>query len=379
MTQFNRIFQSTDPINRQELEDLLTGSFSQETEERLVNDPFAAEALVGLEEFHVAPEELSYLDNRIAQVTKGNTPFLGQFLFSLVLGFVFLATLSLISPLNRNTDIIHIDEKATTLDASEDLLLKSMELNLILPVDTMEFRKAVNEAKILPGEEIISPNPRIEYPKEALKVSEEDIRNAIPFNLESANPIGIKAVPGKKEPMSSTSSDVKVAYVQGLLIANLSRYYERKIKVRNTTVPSGTRSYSPDKTDNPNKITGPYEFIEYLDYMEFAMEPFLKGSYKTCAKRLAFLQALYPSDVNVLFYTGLCQYNLGLYEEAASRFRAATVHPIGIFREEGQWYQALAFTKLDRIEDAAWLLKDISAQGGFYAKQANAHLQALNK
>ncbi|MEZ4757775.1 MAG: hypothetical protein R2817_13175 [Flavobacteriales bacterium] len=115
---------------------------------------------------------------------------------------------------------------------------------------------------------------------------------------------------------------------------------------------------------------GKERYSTYEAFMSEALAHFTAGGHKACLQELQFLLQQYPDDVNALFYSGLCCFNLGLYDKALVRFDRTLAQPSVVFAEEAQWYRALTLQRVGRTEEARSALQRIAAGGGFYAAQA---------
>jgi tetratricopeptide (TPR) repeat protein len=113
----------------------------------------------------------------------------------------------------------------------------------------------------------------------------------------------------------------------------------------------------------------------YLEFMDEAMGKYAAQDRKGCLKQLFVLLAEKPEDVNALFYAGLCSYDLGLFQRAASYFEKVRQGPIDSFDEEAEWYQALTQEQLQGAANAKPMFQRIAQRGGFYAARADLRLQ----
>ncbi|MCC6938910.1 MAG: hypothetical protein IT226_11875 [Flavobacteriales bacterium] len=115
--------------------------------------------------------------------------------------------------------------------------------------------------------------------------------------------------------------------------------------------------------------------LPYTEFMDDALGRFVKNDHKGCLDDLRFLLDQHPDDVNALFYSGLCAYNLGLYDRARGFLQRAAGHPVDVFDEEAAWYYALT---LDRLKDpgAYDAFQRIANGDGFYSELAKGRITA---
>lgn len=116
--------------------------------------------------------------------------------------------------------------------------------------------------------------------------------------------------------------------------------------------------------------------IGYADFMNEALGRFVAGDRQACLEQLFYLMDQHPDDVNALFYGGLCAYELGLHQRAMAYLERANTHRIDTFKEESEWYHAMAVEKAQGIDAARPLVMKVAQRGGFYAIRADEWLSA---
>jgi tetratricopeptide (TPR) repeat protein len=79
----------------------------------------------------------------------------------------------------------------------------------------------------------------------------------------------------------------------------------------------------------------------------------------------------YSTDINALFYGGLCLFHLGEYETALVFLRQTERGGFDNFEEESEWYQLKCYQKLGDHENAVRLINQIKERKGFYSNQLN--------
>ncbi len=133
--------------------------------------------------------------------------------------------------------------------------------------------------------------------------------------------------------------------------------------------PQGVDASHADRNAQQQAL-GNERFSTYEAFMSEALAHFTAGRHKACLHELQYLLRQYPDDVNALFYSGLCCFNLGLYDKALVRFDRTLTQPSVAFVEEAQWYRALTLQRAGRSEEARSALQRIADGSGFYAAQA---------
>ena len=114
--------------------------------------------------------------------------------------------------------------------------------------------------------------------------------------------------------------------------------------------------------------------IAYLTFMDDAFEKFDNTDHKECLEDIRCVQQQYPDDANALFYAGLCSYNLGMNSRAETLLAQAATHPIRVFDEKAEWYNALALERLGRNAEARTAFTRIAAAPHFYQDRAKQKL-----
>lgn len=333
-------------------------------------DPFADDALEAFSEHNVSLDDLDKLDASMPSNNTGNSFLNGVYGGGIaVLGLLIWLSLS---ERDRKSDSI---EPSSSITAESKNQLPQIVIPEASQIDTNELHLQIAMAPSIPAKDQIRPE-KLQSSIQSLAKPENPLPAATieHFPVHSKNMTTIPSTPAK--PVSMTS--IKTIAVQNMVAVDYTQEYDRKIKIRVKEIPSGTRTYSMDKLDNPAEIVGPYIFIDYLDALDEALGFFSAGEYAKCVTKLTALLNLYPSDVNAMFYGALCRYNLGMFEESIEYFSMAATHPHNTFSEDALWYKSLALIKLNRLAESKKLLERIVAMDAFYAGKAKAKLKELS-
>ena len=78
----------------------------------------------------------------------------------------------------------------------------------------------------------------------------------------------------------------------------------------------------------------------------------------------------------IKLYSGLCYMELNEFSSAIKSFQSID-KPNSAIYIHAQWYEALAFLKLNNINKATEIFNEIKEQGGYYAKSASEILNSL--
>jgi tetratricopeptide (TPR) repeat protein len=84
-----------------------------------------------------------------------------------------------------------------------------------------------------------------------------------------------------------------------------------------------------------------------------------------------------PNSGYVLFYSGICQLELGRPEKAIPLFSLISTNSETISKEEASWYEALGYFKLNMLEKGKNPLKITAANPNPYQERAEAILKSL--
>ena len=193
-----------------------------------------------------------------------------------------------------------------------------------------------------------------------------------------------------QQPKHAPRVSRRLVFLHGLKVVHPDELYpERMPKFFQTGVPankpSALSAHIEVRTNEPTQTTvdtaawnklqrDMQPKVSYLDYMDHALAAFSNGDHRSAFDELQYLLTQFPGDVNALFYSGLCCYNLGRTAKAGGWFMRVLGHKVDSFSEEADWYRALCIENLHGAKAAAKEFKRIAKQGGFYAEKAKEKL-----
>ena len=175
----------------------------------------------------------------------------------------------------------------------------------------------------------------------------------------------------KPEPVHAKRSSLQLMYLHDLKLVDPKELYAHAAMLAISE--QGVDASFSDK-DAMNAAHRNQRIMPYTPYMETAMYKFAHNDHKGCLQDLQRALDQYPNDVNVLFYSGLCCYNLGSYQRAKRLLSAAATHSITVFDEEADWYLALTLDHTGDAEEAKAAMIRIAEQNGFYSERAKNEL-----
>lgn len=124
------------------------------------------------------------------------------------------------------------------------------------------------------------------------------------------------------------------------------------------------------------KYYAPYE-VNVSRSFETGSEIFDKGleSYAIGNYELAFLifetvSQADRSNIAVHLYKGICGIELGKYETAEKEFEIIIKAKDPFYLQDAEWYMALLMLKMEDVDAAGLMFKNIAENNGFYAEKA---------
>lgn len=199
------------------------------------------------------------------------------------------------------------------------------------------------------------------------------VREAAPPRLSERMPDSATLQPeANAAPIRTARAVPRLLYLHDLKLVHPDELYGDAPLLARIT--SGVEAGHADRTAQ-EQARGNERYSTYEAFMQEALAHFTAGRHKACLQELQYLLRQYPDDVNALFYSGLCCFNLGLYDKALVRFDRTLAQPSVAFAEEALWYRALTLQRARRADEARALFQRIQAEGGFYAVQAQEQLQ----
>jgi hypothetical protein len=111
--------------------------------------------------------------------------------------------------------------------------------------------------------------------------------------------------------------------------------------------------------------------VTYISFISASMKDVQKGNYRKALVQFEQILNTYSTDINALFYGGLCLFHLGEYERALVYLRQTEKSGFDNFEEESEWYQLKCFQKLGDPANSLRLSNQIIKRKGFYSNQLN--------
>lgn len=361
----NKIFGARPPLSRKDISDYGSNPDS-ETRHRIEmkesSGSFEADSMEGWEAMDYDISLMKNLDKRFLNSSK-----IGWYLGGGTVVVAAIVTTFIL--LNTEPNTIQKEpkaengEKITVLLDDQEVTLEQSDI--ILP-------DSISELVDVPEEERIEPKVIQEEFKQ-MKTTYEDH----PLPKIEMLPIDKIRIPIKEASpeIIKEHKKAKEIYLYDLKLVDYRKYRSRPAVKTTQVVLTGTpASKEGEESEDPTSELQEIE-IPYIEYLSKTMRKFSKGSFKNALSRFDIILSTYKDDVNANFYSGLCLYNLGQYEESIDRFLACRTSGFSNFDEEAQWMTALSYEKLGQNDKARQYFQKIVDQGGFYKKRAQTKMK----
>src|SRR5690606_11903539 len=318
----------------------MNGAERARFEERMIYDPFLAEATDG---FRQDPEALYDLP-LTHQVNI-------QWLWSVV-GFVAFAAVFIAIPnkvvelpeyISSQNETAHINFKVSEIqpEMQTELVIESKQNEPDLPDEVVQVTEEENFPKLLTAEYI---------------------------ELKSAKPIHKVEIP-------SIKTDEKVIYILDLkVVKNECNELQNRTfdlsELTDFTPASFSTTIAYPRARRYESIFPQPKIATYFENLQTGLTHFKSADYIQALGVFSALLKANNQEPNAQFYSALSHYNLGNYEIAETGFARMEKLASTGFSQESEWYRALSLKKLKRNDEAQDLLWEIVDGGGHYSERA---------
>jgi TolA-binding protein len=192
-----------------------------------------------------------------------------------------------------------------------------------------------------------------------------EIANVVSTDLEKLQ-LPIKKMVGEipNPELINTAKLGKEIYLHSLKAIDYRSYRSRPIG-QSTPAISGTPAF--EAMEIPELTLT--DSIPYIDFLDASLSLVERKQYKRAIPQFVQILSTYPTDVNALFYAGLCCYHANEYTKAISYFKQLEMADFTNFDEEVEWFQWLCFNQLKDQQNSARFAAKIRTRNGFYAKK----------
>lgn len=313
-------------------------------EQQSLKDHFLSDALDGFAENASALHSMKRLDKRYYHKRSLTWKIYTVLIVSLVALFIYRTTQNPATHKSRTKPTIGsiVVERIPT-EKLQTLLVLPKE-KVLLPNKIQQEFKAKDKGMIFRANE----NPS--YPTEEL----------VHLPLRSIGKVD-------RTPTKSRSNFAMETYVNDLKVLDY-RYYRKKARQEKTDLLTGT----PAAQENQGAGASQRDNLDisYMNFLSNTLSDFNRGEYKVALIGFDQILSTYPDDVNALFYSALCLYNLKQFNLCEQRLKVMNLSKFDNFDEEQHWYLLLCYKAQGKTQDFSELKQEIIRGNGFYASKA---------
>ena len=313
-------------------------------EQKASDDPFDNEALEGWSASSVPLNSMNYIDRKRFKGMYYKFALTSILFFAVSIGFMYFVT-------TKN------DQSATE---------KITEIKR--PVNNPLYKDTITAINLSPEQELIQPKTI----KRNFQLKKEN--NAVVLTTTIQTDLTTQPLPIKKANSISTSLSRRVnlakeTYIQDFKVVDYRYYRSRPNSKLNKEILTGTPANSEISTNTTEESDNIVE-VAYVNFLEKSLKSFSQNKYKDAMNRFDLILETYPDDVNALFYSALCLYNLNQFSLCEKRLIELKNSKFTNFDEEQEWYMLLTYYSLHKDQQFIELRTQIIENGGFYSKKA---------
>lgn len=347
-------------LSRKDIENYnsMSGTERNTVERKVLEDPFAADAMEGWENVGFNTSIMSGIDKKL---NIGNNPIINISVY--LLGAVAI-TFTILGTINQSESInVHPNQVADTGEtAPNTIFIDKTEVITDTFIDQLPEN---------------NPNKTASAPVLQKNFKEEKSLPDLPdieFIIEDLPVIELHPEPESKKEIK-TRSQAKEMYLSDLKLIDYRAYRSKPTVQTEQLVLTGVPANKENEESTEMESTWKKVDVPYHDYIKKAMEQVADGKYKKALQRFEVVLKTYPDDINAHFYSAICYYNLGQYESALEDFKQCIHHTYNNFDEESLWLIANCYDEMGKLTEAQSIYKDIASKKGFYSEQARLKLK----
>lgn len=348
-----------DSISRKDIDTYLSSKDEKvkySIEKEALSNDFDTDALEGWSSMNVTTTSLKQLDKK----------FIGK---NYTGAIMILSSLVVIT----GSILIYFQfSSSAEIEEQYPITLSVEESDIIIPqtIDTLiEVHSSI----------VIQPKTIQKDFKKAKELEEKNVEsNVTPQSKEvQLSDLPLLKVDIPSEVVSIKKINAKEVYYSDLKLIDFRKYRTAdKIPVK-TMVLTGL----PANLESEESKTDEYEWkeieISYDDYIKKSQSIFSNANYKKALLRYMTILDKYPTDDNALFYSGLCYYNLGQFQDAIDAFYKCLESQYSNFDEESEWFLAKSYAASGQTAKAKSIYEMIAVNGQFYSSQAKEVIKNL--
>lgn len=313
-------------------------------EQQSLKDPFLSDSLDGFEENIAALHSLKKMDKRYYKGRNHLWKWPSLLVIVLVALFIYRNTQVQSEKTNQKPKVIQSlqvepipNEKIHSfieIPKEKELLPQKIQEEFKQKDKGMVFR--ANENPVFPTDELVQlPLHKVG------KIASNPIKKRENFAMET--------------------------YIKDLKVLDY-RYYRKKVSQERTDLLTGTPATQEAHASGMNQKE--YLEVSYMNFLSGTLHDFNRGEYKAALIGFDQILSTYPDDVNALFYSSLCLYNLKQFSLCEQRLKVINLTKFDNFDEEQHWYLLLCYKSLGKSQEFTDLKQEIIRLNGFYASRA---------
>ena len=313
-------------------------------EQQSLKDPFLSDALDGFAENASALRSMKRLDKRYYHKRNLTWKISTVLIVSLAALFIYRTT---------QNPATHKSIPKPTIGSIivERIPAEKLQALLVLPEEKVLLpNKIQQEFKAKDKGMIFRANENPSYPTEEL----------VHLPLHSIGKV-------ERNPTKSRSNFAMETYVNDLKVLDY-RYYRKKARQEKTDLLTGTPAAQEYQGAGANQREN--LDISYMNFLSNTLSDFNRGEYKVALIGFDQILLTYPDDVNALFYSALCLYNLKQFNLCEQRLKVMNLAKFDNFDEEQHWYLLLCYKAQGKTQEFSDAKQEIIRANGFYASKA---------
>lgn len=312
-------------------------------EQKAIDDPFDNEALDGWSDTSVSLASLNSIDKKYYNVKYYKFTFTSI----LVLTIISLICFKTFKNEQHSTEKITEIKRTKTKNKNKD---KITTINL-------------NPEQVLIQPTSIKRNFQFKKDNNSIVLT-----TTIQPDL-TTQPLPINKAYSIPAPITRRVNLAKETYIQDFKVVDYRYYRSRPTSNPNIEALTGTPANSEISTNTAKESDNIIE-IAYVNFLSKSLKYFGQNKFNDALNQFELILENYPDDVNALFYSALCHYNLNQFNLCEKRLIELKNSKFTNFDEEQEWYLLLTYYSLHKDQQYLELKKQIVEAGGFYSKQA---------
>lgn len=336
-------------LTREEIQSYLSAHDEREKrviEGKALHNEFDNDALEGWSAYGTGISDLKQLDKKYTPSPKTWMIYSGITVIVVVTGIYFYT---------RQQDP-PVQIAAVSIEKTDYILPDSVEKLIEIPKNELI---TLDEIKVV-------KQPVKSVTEEKASEKKEEIIEKKQIEIDEL-PIVKPAVTTEKQKLQKIKA--KEIYLNNLKLIDYRNYRNKPELTVESIQLSGVPANKEIKEEQLKESAVSTIEIPYYDYISKTTFLLDEGAYKKALARCNIILTHYQDDVNALFYSGICYYNLAEYNRAIEAFKRCMESKFNNFDEEAEWMLANSYQANGEKDKAKVLFQSIKEKGGFYSKK----------